>query len=76
MDNKLLGNFIIYFPPIAYIAFTLVTHHKGEGIDWTEVILAAIIGVVSSAIGKRIKNKGSFNVSLKSSFALVSSIMM
>ena len=58
MDKKILVNFIIYFPPIAYIAFTLVTKKENSGIDWTAILITVIIGIVSGAIGNRIKNKG------------------
>ena len=58
MDKKILGNFIIYFPPIAYIAFTLITKEENSGFDWNAVVYTVIIGMISSAIGTRIKNKG------------------
>ena len=58
MDKKILGNFIIYFPPIAYMAFSLVLKKENTGIDWTSVVITGLIAMVSSAIGKRIKNKG------------------
>jgi hypothetical protein len=57
MDKKILGAFIIYFPPIAYVAFTLVTKKESTGIDWTSVVITGVIGIISSAIGNRIKNK-------------------
>ncbi len=58
MDNKLLGNFIIAFPTAAYITYTVVMKEPNTGIDWTSVVLAGLISVVSYAIGTRIKNKG------------------
>lgn len=58
MDKKILGNFIIYFPTIAYLAFTIVTKKENSGIDWTSVVIAGLIGMISFAIGKRIKSKG------------------
>jgi hypothetical protein len=58
MDKKILGNFIIYFPPIAYMAFSLILKKGNTGIDWTAIVITVIIGIISGAIGKRIKNKG------------------
>ncbi|WP_298903833.1 hypothetical protein [uncultured Psychroserpens sp.] len=58
MDKKILGNFIIYFPTIAYIAYTIVIKEKGSGIDWTAIVIAGFISMISYAIGNRIKNKG------------------
>ena len=58
MDKKILGNFIMYFPTIAYIAFTIVMKKENSGINWTSVIIAGLIGMISHAVGKRIKNKG------------------
>ncbi len=58
MDKKILGNFIIYFPTIAYIAFTIVTKEENSGIDWTQCVIAGLIAIISGAIGKQIKNKG------------------
>ncbi|GAB4160717.1 MAG: hypothetical protein Tsb0033_17090 [Winogradskyella sp.] len=58
MDNKILGNFIIAFPPAAYITYTIVMKEPNSGIDWPSVVLSGLIAMVSYAIGKRIKNKG------------------
>lgn len=58
MDKKILGNFIIYFPTIAYIAYILVTKEKHSDVDWTRVVIAVLISIISRAIGTRIKNKG------------------
>ncbi len=58
MDKKILGNFIIYFPPIAYIIYTLATKGDETGINWTQVVITGIIALVSNSIGRRIKNQG------------------
>ena len=59
MDKNILGNFIIYFPTIAYIMYTIVISSKEvEGIDWSQVIIAGLIGFISSAIGRRVKKEG------------------
>lgn len=58
MDKKILGNFIIYFPPIAFIAFTFIMKKENTGIDWTSIVITVVIGMISGAIGNRIKNKG------------------
>lgn len=58
MDKKILGNLVAYVPPIIYVIYTFMTHQKNTGVDWTEVIIAAIIAMISSAAGKQIKNKG------------------
>ncbi len=57
MDKKLVGNFIIYFPPIAYTMYILATLEKGAGINWTAVVITGIISVLSNAVGKYVKNK-------------------
>jgi uncharacterized membrane protein YjjB (DUF3815 family) len=57
MDKKILGNFIIYFPAIAYIAYTIVAKEENSEIDWTAVVIAACISLISNAIGRQIKNK-------------------
>ncbi len=48
----------MYFPAIAYIAFTIVTKEQDTGIDWTQCLIAGLIAIISGAIGKQIKNKG------------------
>ncbi|WP_111683557.1 hypothetical protein [Winogradskyella tangerina] len=58
MDNKLLGNFIIAFPLAAFVTYTMVMKEPNSGIDWPNIILGMLIGMVSYAIGTRIKNKG------------------
>ncbi|WP_452227575.1 hypothetical protein [Lacinutrix sp. MEBiC02404] len=58
MDKKILGNFIIYFPPIAYMAFTLILKKENTGIDWTSIVITGLIAMISGAIGKKIKSKG------------------
>lgn len=58
MDKKLLGNFIIAFPPAAYITYNWVMHEPNSGFDWTKFLLTFLILTVSSAIGNRIKNQG------------------
>ena len=58
MDKKILGNFIIYFPTIAYLTYIMVMKKENSGIDWTSVVIAGLIGMVSNVIGKKIKNKG------------------
>ncbi|MFK7833988.1 MAG: hypothetical protein AB8B52_11970 [Winogradskyella sp.] len=58
MDKKILGNFIIYFPTLAYIAYHFVMKTDNSGIDWTSIVITVLIAMVSGAIGNRIKNKG------------------
>ncbi|WP_422105290.1 hypothetical protein [Winogradskyella sp.] len=58
MDNKLLGNFIIAFPTAAYVTYTIVMKEPNTGIDWTSIIIGGLIGMVSYAIGKKVKSKG------------------
>ncbi|GAA0744609.1 hypothetical protein [Gaetbulibacter jejuensis] len=58
MDKKILGNFIIYFPIVAYTAYTIVMKKENSGIDWTSVVIGGLIGMISYTIGNRIKNKG------------------
>ncbi|WP_369996308.1 hypothetical protein [Winogradskyella sp.] len=58
MDNKLLGNFIIAFPPAAYVTYIAVMKEPNSGIDWPSIIIGAFIGMLSYAIGKKIKSKG------------------
>jgi hypothetical protein len=58
MDNKLLGNFIIAFPPAAYMTYTLVINEGKTGIDYTAILITTIIGIVSYNIGSKIKKKG------------------
>ena len=47
MDNKLLGNFIIAFPPAAYVTYIIVMKEPNSGIDWTSVIVGGLIGMIS-----------------------------
>ena len=58
MDKKILGNFVSFFPPIAYSIYTVVINARNSGIDWYAVMYAGIIGVISYAIGQKIKSKG------------------
>tara|TARA_B100000378_G_scaffold276888_1_gene275780 strand:- start:426 stop:611 length:186 start_codon:yes stop_codon:yes gene_type:complete len=58
MDKKILGNFIIYFPIIAYFAFRAVIKDENSEINWTSIIIGALIGMISYAVGTRIKNNG------------------
>lgn len=58
MDNKILGNFIIAFPLSAYITYNLVMTEPSSGIDLNQFIVGMLIGMVSYAIGTKIKNKG------------------
>ena len=58
MDKKLLGNFIIAFPPSAHIAYTVVMNVHHNGIDWYSCFITGLITAVSFAIGRRIKSKG------------------
>ncbi len=58
MDKTILGNFIIYFPTAAYVLYTIMAKEPNTGIDWTQVVLAAGIAILSSMLGKYIKNKG------------------
>ena len=58
MDKKLLGNFIIAFPLSAYFTYNLVMTEPSSGIDLTQFIIGMLIGMVSYAIGTKIKNKG------------------
>ncbi len=56
--NQLLGNIVSYLPIALYLIYTISTREKNSGIDWTEIIIAAVIAMISTSIGNRIKNKG------------------
>lgn len=58
MDKKILGNFIIYFPIVAYVAFIIVLKEENSGIDWPSIVIGGLIGMISYTIGTKIKNKG------------------
>ena len=59
MDKNILGNLIIYIPTFAYILYTIVIPSKEiEGIDWSQVIITGLIGLISTAVGGRIKRQG------------------
>lgn len=58
MDKKILGNFVIIFPPVAHVIYTFVMKEPGTGIDLISVGITVLIAIISGAIGRRIKNKG------------------
>lgn len=56
--RQLLGNIVSYLPIGLYLIYTFSTSEKNSGIDWTKIIVAAVIAMISTSIGNRIKNKG------------------
>lgn len=57
-NRELLGILASVGPAAIYIIYTFVTKETNSGIDWTEVLIAGILGIVGKALGDQIKNKG------------------
>jgi hypothetical protein len=58
MKRNLIANIISIAPVILYNAYTLGTKEPNSGIDFSQVIMSALIAMISFGIGNNIKNKG------------------
>ncbi|WP_289064231.1 hypothetical protein [uncultured Zobellia sp.] len=56
MKNNLI-TIASYTPVIIYIVYSSLTREPNSGINWIEVVTAALLGGVGNAIGNRMKNK-------------------
>ena len=56
MKNNLI-TIASYAPVIIYIVYSSLTREPNSGINWIEVVTAALLGGVGNAIGNRMKNK-------------------
>ncbi|SHH76589.1 hypothetical protein SAMN05444148_2755 [Winogradskyella jejuensis] len=64
MDKKILGNFITYFPIIAYWTYVFILKINSKSFWWHLIISFLIIGI-SRTIGLYIKNKGEVDENFK-----------
>ncbi|PIQ15610.1 MAG: hypothetical protein COW67_07555 [Flavobacteriales bacterium CG18_big_fil_WC_8_21_14_2_50_32_9] len=60
-NRKLIGNLVAYIPLLIYLIYTVATMEPNSGISWSNVLIAGVIGVVSSTIATKIKNKDKDN---------------
>jgi len=60
-NRKLIGNLVAYIPLLMYLVYTIATMEPDSGIDWSNVLIAAVIGIISSTIATKIKNKDKEN---------------
>ncbi|MDO6818983.1 hypothetical protein [Zobellia sp. 1_MG-2023] len=56
MKNNLI-TIASYAPVIIYMVYSSLTREPNSGINWIEVVTAALLGGVGNAIGNRMKSK-------------------
>ncbi|MBW6484345.1 MAG: hypothetical protein K0B10_14980 [Vicingaceae bacterium] len=60
-NRKLIGNIVAYVPMLLYLVYTVATMKPDSGINWSNILIAGIIGMVFGTIGTKIKNKDKDN---------------
>ena len=58
MNKNVLANIVSIAPVVLYNAYTLSVKEPNSGIDYSQVLIAAIIAMISFGIGNNIRNKG------------------
>ena len=56
MKNNLI-TIASFAPVIIYIVYSSLTREPSSGINWVEVVTAALLGGIGNAIGNKMKNK-------------------
>lgn len=56
--KNFIVNLISFGPVLVYTVYALWTKEPNSGIDWSEVTIATVLGIIGSAMGKNYQSKG------------------